>query len=261
MKPSLLGIVAGALAAGGVVFAQPIAVGGYLTEGGLPDTALIVPAPPVKGSPLAASDRAIFRATRSLKDTPRWAMAIGDVEQPVAVMYRDWSCALGVTLTPETAPKATALFRKMFPDIVAATNRPKYLYHRQRPFLVDAGTTCQPQTPALQASPDFPSGHAAWGWSFGMVMAELAPDRAAQSLARGRAFGESRVVCGVHNASSVEAGRLNGASVVAALNGTPAFRSDLDAARLELATLRTSAPAPDAKICAAEAEMTATRPW
>jgi len=83
-----------------------------------------------------------------------------------------------------------------------------------------------------------------------LILAELAPDRATAILNRGRAFGESRVVCGVHSPSAVDAGRTNGASLVATLHGQTAFRADLEAAREELAALRAKA-APLTASCAA----------
>src|SRR6478736_1422280 len=52
---------------------------------------------------------------------------------------------------------------------------------------------------------DYPSGHAAWGWTWATILAAIAPDRAQQILARGKAYGASRVVCGAHNASSIDA--------------------------------------------------------
>ena len=47
-----------------------------------------------------------------------------------------------------------------------------------------------------------------------------------QILVRARAYGESRIVCGVHNLSAVEAGRTNASALVAALHGSPQFRSN-----------------------------------
>ena len=86
-------------------------------------------------------------------------------------------------------------------------------------------------------------------------------DRATPILARARSFGESRLICGVHNMSAVEAGRTNGSIVVAGLHGSAAFRADMDAARKEIAALRKSAKAPDGAACAAEAELIGKSPY
>jgi acid phosphatase (class A) len=45
-------------------------------------------------------------------------------------------------------------------------------------------------------------------------------------------------VCGVHNASAVEAGRLTATAVFAAQHASAEFRADVDAARQELVALR-----------------------
>ena len=87
------------------------------------------------------------------------------------------------------------------------------------------------------------------------VMAQLAPDRASQVLARGRAFGESRVVCGVHNMSAIEAGRTNAAGVFAALQGSHEFLAAMAKAREEVDLARKSSAKPDAAWCAKEAEL------
>ncbi len=50
-------------------------------------------------------------------------------------------------------------------------------------------------------------------------------------MMRARSIGDSRIVCGVHYLSDVEAGRDNGAVLVAAEHGSAAFRADMDAAR------------------------------
>ena len=54
-------------------------------------------------------------------------------------------------------------------------------------------------------------------------------------LARGRAFGESRMVCNVHWQSEVIAGRFMGAATVARLHADPGFTADLAAAKAEAA--------------------------
>ncbi len=226
---------------------------GYLGAAG-PDTAAMLPPPPSSGSPEAEADRAVFRATRALKGTPRWDMAVNDVAQTRIVA--NLSCAVGVDLQTKELPALRHLLLTMAADVSRAVSGPKRLYRRSRPYLVDPGLICTDRTPLLARSPDYPSGHSTWGWSVGLVMAELVPDRSTAILARSRAFGESRMVCGVHNASSVAAGRTNAEILVAVLHSAPAFRSDMESARLELAGLRrTGRPAIG---CDAEAAAMAT---
>lgn len=244
------------LALAGAAQAQ-LAPAAYFTDATRPNTLRILPPAPQPGDARDAADRAVFKATRALKDTPRWALAVNDVDE--RAIARDMSCALGVELTPQSAPAVVGLLTKIAPEVGRAVNGPKGYYQRKRPYLVDEGPICVEKTDALAASPDYPSGHATWGWTVGLILAELAPDRSTAILDRARAFGESRIVCGVHNLSAVEAGRTNASALVAALHGSPAFRADLDAARADLARARAAGPAPDAAACTAEAALVAQK--
>lgn len=236
----------------------PAPLASYLGDA-LPDSYRILPPAPVAGTTRYEADRTIYLSTRSLKDSARWTMAQDDVEQ--GLILRDLACAIGVELTPQNAPKTATLIRRVGLDVSRATNRSKDIYKRPRPYLVDEGPICVEKSVSLANSPDYPSGHNAWGWTVGLIMAEVAPDRATGILARARAFGEGRLVCGVHTLSAVEAGRLNGSIVVAALHGQEAFRKDLDEVRQEVAAARKAGPAPDPALCAKEAELVAKSPY
>ncbi len=226
---------------------------GYLGAAG-PDTVAILPPAPAAGSPVAEADRAIFLSTRSLQGTPRWDLAVNDLSERRIVS--DLSCAVGVELREQDLPALRGLLLKMAPDVGRAVSRPKKVWGRPRPYLANEGPICTDRTAGLAHSPDYPSGHATWGWAVGLVMAELVPDRSGAILARSKAFGESRLVCGVHNASSVAAGRTNAEILVAALHTSPAFRADMDKARVELAGV--IADGRPASNCAAEAAAMAT---
>lgn len=213
---------------------------GYLGANG-PDTLAMLPPAPPPGSAAAETDRSIFLATRPLLGTPRGALAVNDLSETRIVS--DLSCAVGVRLRARDLPALRRLLFRMAPDVSRAVSRPKKAWARPRPYLVDEGPICTRPTAGLARSPDYPSGHATWGWSVGLVMAELVPERSSAILARTRAFGESRLVCGVHNASSVAAGRTNAEALVAVLHSAPAFRSDLEVARRELeAAMRSGRP-------------------
>ncbi|WP_314372452.1 phosphatase PAP2 family protein [Sphingomonas paucimobilis] len=229
----------------------------YLPATGF-DLLAVLPPAPRPDDARGRADRQIFRETRKLAGTPRWTLATNDVKLDDADMARDFSCALGVSLTPQNAPTTIRLIDAAGSDTARQTGIAKNYYKRQRPYLIDRGPVCQPAS-ELKASYDYPSGHTTAGWTWAMLLAELAPDRATPILARGRAFGESRIVCGVHNASAVEAGRLSATVTLTALSQNPAFQRDLASARAEIDALRRDpeAPRPDAAECRREAALVA----
>ena len=165
--------------------------------------------------------------------------------------FDHFACALGAKLTPAAAPVLARLLDRA--GTAGVVDPVKRYYQVRRPYIGTRAPICQPRTAALAANGDYPSGHAAGGWMEALILAELAPDRATEILARGRAFGESRMICGAHSKSAVEAGWLAGAAATAALHADATFRADLEAARSELARARQDAPAPDPATCRAEA--------
>ncbi len=225
----------------------------------MPDMIRIAPPAPTPGSALYLSDRAIFRATRDLEGTPRWAMAQSDSSFTAAYIMTAFSCSSGLVLDTQKTPRFAALASKLLADTITAMNPPKDKYQAKRPFQIEDGPTCV--SPASVAnSADYPSGHTIFGWTVGSILAELEPDRAADLMVRARAYGESRVVCGLHNASAVEGGRIIAAAMVAALHGSAEFRADLEAARAEIAALRAGTQAVPAS-CATEAATLAKSPY
>jgi acid phosphatase (class A) len=229
---------------------------GYLTPEMTPDAADIIPPAPKEGEPRNDADWAIFRATRGLEGSDRWKLAQNDDSYKPADLLRDFSCAVGAELTTENARTVAVILGRVGTDASNAALNAKNKYQRTRPFLYNEGNICIERSDGLKKSFDYPSGHASASWVEGLALAELAPDRATQILQRARSYGESRIVCGVHNWSAVEAGRTNGAAVFAALHGSQQFMADMAKAREELATARKSGPQPDAAACAKELELT-----
>jgi acid phosphatase (class A) len=217
-----------------------------------------MPPAPRDGDARDAADRRIFRETRALQGTARWRLAADDAELGSTAMLRHFSCSLDIELTPQQAPRMLLLLQKATRDGAQAMLTAKELYQRQRPYRVNEGEICRPRE-ELGDSFDYPSGHATAGWTWGMVLAQVAPDRALPVLIRGRAIGDSRVICGVHNASAVEASRLLTSATLAGSMGTAEYQADLMAARAELATLRGQPHArPDPARCEEETRLITT---
>jgi acid phosphatase (class A) len=218
-----------------------------------------VPPPPARGSPADDQDRRTFLDTRALRDSPRWSLAQQDARE--ARIMNAYGCALGVTPTRRTTPKLAAMLRRVSRDVRPAIAAPKRLYDRKRPYQIDRGPICARSGMIVALTGDYPSGHATWGWTVGLILAKAQPDRADALLERARAYGESRVVCGVHNASSVDAGRVNATALVDALAASPSFQADLAAVGRELDAARAAGPAPDPAWCKTEAALIAHSPY
>jgi acid phosphatase (class A) len=233
---------------------------GYLKGGPTPDILLILPPPPVIGDQRDDLDRAIFKATRSQEGSARWKMAAGDDDYFIPAMLKDFSCSLGAAPNKNNAPRLSAMLTRIAQDSSDVAVGAKSKYARQRPFLVDEGKICVARGGYLETSFDYPSGHATEGWAIALVLAEMLPSRATEILARGRAYGDSRIFCGVHNASAVEAGRLVGASVVSAEHASIQFLKDWKAAQAELLALRKKNPY-TSDTCTAEALSVAMSPY
>lgn len=206
---------------------------GYLGADSRFEALAFLPPPPQADSLTAQNDLAVYRATRALKGQPRWFQAAADAEIVTPSAPNVFSEALGAPFEPERTPTLALLLGRMHADLETVQASAKASHARLRPFVSEPADICVDAAPWLAESGSYPSGHAAMGWAWALVLSELAPDRAETILARGLAYGDSRVICGVHYVSDVEAGRLMGAALVARLKAEPAFQRDLERARAE----------------------------
>ncbi|AWN34939.1 acid phosphatase [Methylobacterium radiodurans] len=230
----------------------------YLSEAAAPDTVKILSPPPASHSPLENADRAAFNTTRGLKGSPRWDLAASDVAEGASAILDTYACVLGTKIDAARVPAVINLFERARLDIARGTKAPKLHYRRLRPFVGNDAPICVQRTQQLTDSFSYPSGHATQGWSYALMMAALVPEKTSAILARGRVYGESRIVCGVHWLTDVAAGRTNGAAIFAALMGSADFRADMDKARAELAkALDGKGPAPAEAICTRENDVLA----
>jgi acid phosphatase (class A) len=224
---------------------------GYLPPRALPNSLSLLLPPPAADSAAAAADMEAYRSTRTLRDTPRWAQASRDAQLSFPAAAEIFSCAAMAPISDKT-PHLYMLLRRSLTDAGLATYAAKNHYQRTRPFVVARESTCTPSDDAeLSRDGSYPSGHASVGWAWALILAEVAPDRADAILARGLAFGQSRVVCGAHWQSDVDAGRLVAAGTVARMHADPVFRAELEAAKAELAAVRAVGQQP-ARDCGAE---------
>jgi acid phosphatase (class A) len=226
---------------------------GYLPKGGAPNSLSLIPPPPEAGSAAQAKDDAAAKAAQAAQSGARWEHAILDADLTSPAAVQAFSCALDVDINQASTPKTYALMRRVLVDVGLSTYPTKTKYQRIRPFVATSTPSCTPKDEAfLRRDGSYPSGHSTIGWGWALVLTEAAPDRMDALLARGRAFGQSRVICNVHWLSDTEEGRVMAAATVARLHDQPEFRTDLAAARTEIAAARAAGRRPT-RDCAKEA--------
>lgn len=200
--------------------------GGFFSPADMPDSVAILAAPPEEQSSNFERDKAVYKETRALRGTPRWDTAAFDADLSESHFLRFYDKEIGITISKEKTPYTYALLTKVFNDFGSATAAAKQHYMRTRPFVYfkDLGPTCAPQDEAvLSQNGSYPSGHTSIGYGFALVLAQAAPEKQNEILKRGYEFGQSRVVCGAHWQSDVDAGRLVAAAVFARLQNNKEY--------------------------------------
>jgi acid phosphatase (class A) len=232
---------------------RPGILAGYLPFEAACNSLALLPPPPAAGSAAATLDEEVSRKNLTLQGSPRWTLAASDADLSLPHAAGTFSCALGIPISEEDTPRLHMLLRRTFTDAIIATLKAKNHYRRVRPFAVNKAPTCAPQKENnLKEDGSYPSGHSAVGWAWALILSELDPEHGDAVLARGRAFGESRLVCNVHWHSDVVEGRFIGAAVVSRLHANPAFLDELNAAKAEIASVRAKGRKPT-RNCADEA--------
>ncbi|NYT42248.1 phosphatase PAP2 family protein [Sphingomonas sp. R-74633] len=207
---------------------------GYLTAADYPDSLALLPPPPAPDSPAFARDEAVSKAMARAPGSPRFVQAASDADLGLAHATQTFTCASGIAPDPKTTPVLYKLLLKSMIDVGLSTYKAKNHYQRTRPFVAHGNATCFPKDEAaLRKDGSYPSGHSAVGWGWALILTEIVSHHADAILARGRDFGESRLVCNAHWASDVDAGRVIAAATVARLHAVPDFRSDLLKAKAE----------------------------
>ena len=233
---------------------------GYLEAAAVPASLALVPSPPVAGSAGFALDEQVSREARALRGTPRFAQATRDAELGFPEGANQFSCAIGLDVDARRTPALYRLLERSRIDASAATRVAKKHHQRPRPFMVNGEPTCTPEDEAgLRGNGSYPSGHTSIGWAWALLLSEIVPDRADAIIARGRSYGESRLVCNEHWQSDILEGRFMGAAAVARLHDNPMFQRDLLAARREIDAAR-RAGQQSSHDCAAEEAVLQVRP-
>lgn len=229
--PALLAAVLLALAGGGPVLAQPqpAAVAPLLAPGRI-DPLRLLPPPPAEASAEQKAELAELHRIQDARTPARFAQAKWDSDHEDASAF---AAVLGPKFDLAALPATGRLLATVTREQSGAKKLAKADFHRPRPWVVDPTLVgCDHSDDKPNSS--YPSGHTTLAFALGVVLADLAPERSQEILARARDYAESRLVCGVHFRSDIIAGEAFGTVIGAELLDAPGLRPEIEAARAEL---------------------------
>jgi len=213
---------------------------GYLSKEDIPNSLKLLPAPPEKGSAAIKLDQEIAKKYITLNNAERYQQAVIDADLSFPNATKTFNVVLDIPITEKTTPHLYMLLRRSLADAGLSTYAAKNYYQRKRPFMLNGAPICTPEDEAgLRKDGSYPSGHAAIGWAWALILVEVFPEKTNLILQRGKQFGLSRNVCNVHWYSDVVAGRMMGAAAVARLHANETFMADMRAAKDEVRALKT----------------------
>jgi acid phosphatase (class A) len=146
-----------------------------------------------------------------------------------------FASVLGPSFKPDALPATDAMLKRVSADAASVIGQAKAIWDRKRPWVVDERITpCIPKP----ADASYPSARTVRSHVWASVLGELFPAKKDQLLAAADQVAKNRIEAGVHYPSDIEAGKKLGLAIAAKIIATPAFKSDLTAARAEVAKVK-----------------------
>src|SRR4051812_18272985 len=200
----------------------------YLAPGRPDGVALLAP-PPEPGSAEETADLAVARAVFQGRTPEELYRAKKDYGLSLFL----FAPAIGEAFQPGKFPKIEAVYAKVKASIGKAIDTSKNYWKRKRPYQLDPQLVLGDPEPSFS----YPSGHSARGTVYALLVAEIFPEKKEGILAIGRTLGWDRVLIGKHFPTDIQAGRVLGQAIFRELSASPAFQSDLAAAKAEAQTV------------------------
>lgn len=198
----------------------------YLGSATLDLTQLLAP-PPILGTPASDADLQQVLIWQKSRTDAQIKLADADTHKSV---FR-FSDVLGAGFDASKLPLTATLFERVAKQGAVPMKAAKAFWKRPRPY--NSSSDVHPGIETEGTSPSYPSGHATFAYLTAEMLAQMVPEKRAEIFARADSFALGRVIGGVHYPSDIEAGKVSGTLIAAAMLQSPALRADLLAATAE----------------------------
>ena len=231
----ILALAAVAMMAATNLSAQEESVQPYIPLDDMPRLLDIMPAPPAFDSPEFANDVVRYGwGKQQRQNEDRVALAIADAEwDDHAKLFLQWKDAFGLEINETATPEIWKLMETSLATTDPMRKETKAFYQRQRPFERFDDTMPSHEEDDLRGEGSYPSGHSLRGWTISLLLAQIAPSRAAEIFSRGWDYCQSRVIVGAHWQSDVDNSRTAASIGFCALQGCDEFIAQMKKAQQE----------------------------
>ena len=197
------------------------------------DPARLVPPPPKDGSDVQKGEMAEVLRLYKTTGPERMAQARwDDVHETAELFFATLGPQFDLAKLPATARSLAVVENEQ--SVVA--NMAKRYFLRNRPWAIDPSIRACDYKPNAAPLTSYPSGHATLGYSVGFILAQLMPEKAQPILARADEYARSRVICGAHYPSDVEASHVLATEMAMMMLRDGGFAAQFKAAHDELKT-------------------------
>jgi len=201
----------------------------YYIDASVLDASILLPEPPAQGSAASQADLAEVHSVEKSRTAAQITAAKADDREEDMFAFKT---VFGPGFNPDALPLTAALGAHVKNEQSVVGAQLKGTFQRPRPYQTD--NSLHPVCVLKTEHDSYPSGHAFTGYLEAFTLAEIAPDRRYEILARADDYAHNRVVCGVHFPSDVEASRRVAYAVFGYMIATPRFQKDLALARDEM---------------------------
>jgi acid phosphatase (class A) len=198
----------------------------------------LLPPPPKDGSVEQQREMAEVKRIIQTRSKERHDQAIWDARHEDPTPF---AAVIGPNFDLAKFPATAKLLADLQSDSDVAAGMAKEYFKRKFPVTAEMPAdygqwTCdeadrKPDTRPLRS---YPSGHTTLGYTFGVVLAGLIPEKSQDLLSRSASYAYSREVCGDHYHSDVEAGHVLGTALGVLFLHNEKLKPELEAAKAEL---------------------------
>jgi acid phosphatase (class A) len=203
-----------------------------LTEAQL-DPSRLLPAPFKDGSIEQIAELNDVQKAYNNRTPERRAKAEWDDKHETVELF---FVTLGPQFDMQKLPVTGKLMAVVENEQSVAANIAKRFFLRNRPWAIDPSLVACDYKPNAAPQTSYPSGHAMLAYSEGYILAALMPEKAQAILDRAHEYAYSRVVCGAHYPTDIEASHVYATAMAMLMMNDPKFAADFNAAKAELAS-------------------------